>query len=288
MGSLTKAAGERGTTQPEISRQISILERKCGGRLFYRTGRGVTPTELGQEVLNRVKEILDHVDLLTQDVNSAAGMVAGDVRIGVLPWMYKCVVYPLFCLTRERFPEVRLHVFEGSGDQIDEWLLSGHVTIGLPYRYGSGTGNKNEQRLLATDFFLIGLAGDSLTSGKTLDFSRLSGVPLVLPGVPHHVRIALDEIARNSRISLNVVLRADSLQIQKQMVLNGKGYAILPRFAVIEELEGGALQAVKIVKPNLGRTVVLAMTSARPVSLASREVGRLIIELVADGALSPR
>ncbi len=40
LGSLTKTAQLYRTTQPHISRQISGLERECGGRLFQRTGRG--------------------------------------------------------------------------------------------------------------------------------------------------------------------------------------------------------------------------------------------------------
>ena len=44
VGSLSKVAVTYGTSQPHISRRISVLEHECGGRLFERTGRGVSPS----------------------------------------------------------------------------------------------------------------------------------------------------------------------------------------------------------------------------------------------------
>lgn len=45
--SLTKAAVMLDSVQPAISRKIAHLERECGGRLFHRTGRGLTSSVAG-------------------------------------------------------------------------------------------------------------------------------------------------------------------------------------------------------------------------------------------------
>src|SRR4029078_1876019 len=55
LGSLSKVALVYGTSQPNISRQISELEKECGGRLFERTGRGVVLTELGDRITPKVR-----------------------------------------------------------------------------------------------------------------------------------------------------------------------------------------------------------------------------------------
>ena len=86
-------------------------------------------------------------------------------------------------------------------------------------------------------------------------------------------------MARRKQIALDIVLAADSLQIQKEIVLNGDGYTILPRHAVLTEIEAGTLQAARIINPRIKRTVVLVTTSARPLSLACREVAKLIRQL---------
>ena len=278
LGSLTKAAAARSSAQPVISRQIAALERECGGRLFARTGRGMELTDLGQRILPRIKAILASADELSEDVGANAGLPIGDVRIGSLPSLYKLLMVPLFRIVRERFPRIHLHYFEGSGGQIDEWIANGYVDIGLPYRYGKRLPT-DTQKLIAVDSCLIGPAGDKLTAARSVEFEQLAGIPLVLPGTPSMVRLMLDQLARRKRIAFNIVLEADSLQIQKEVVLNGYAYTINPRHAALTEIEGGLLQASRIVNPAFDRTVVLLTTSARPPSLACREVAQLIRQL---------
>ena len=283
LGSLTKTAVSRNSTQPVISRQIATLERECGGRLFARTGRGMALTDLGQRLLPRVKTLLDEAKQLSDEVSADGGMASGEVRIGALPSLYKLLMCPLFRVVRTRLPKVRLHVFEGSAGQIDEWVSNGFVDIGLPYRYGKRPPG-DAQTLIDADSYLIGPAGDRLTAQRTVDFVELTGKPLVLPGEPSTVRVMLDQLARRKRITLDIVLAADSLQIQKEIVLNGDGYTILPRHAVVPEIEAGTLQAARIVNPRIKRTVGLVTSSAKPLSLACREVSKLLRQLAESTA----
>ena len=280
VGSLTKAAVARSSAQPAISRQIAALERECGGRLFYRTGRGVALTQLGERMLRRVNAILEQTELLSQEIGDSAGVTSGEVRIGTLPSLYKSLVWPLFLGVSERYPSIRLRIFEGSGGQIDEWLSNGYVDIGLPYRYGRRL-PRDVERLIAADSYLIGHRAERLTAATSIDFDLLDGRPLVLPGAPSNMRVSLDQIAKRKRIKLNVVLEADSLQIQKEFVFEQHGFTVLPRHAVLGELQAGTLQAARIINPVVGRTVVLATSTARPVSLAAREVAKLVRELCA-------
>lgn len=275
LGSLTKVAAARSARQPVISRQIAALERVCGGRLFARTGRGMTLTDLGQRLLPRVKVMLEEAKQLSEEVGATAGLATGEVRIGALPSIYKLLICPLFYATRERLPKVRLHVFEGSGGQIDQWIANGYVDIGFPYRFGARP-PPDALQLIADDSYLIGPAGDRLTASSTVEFAQLADKPLVLPGAPSVVRANLDQIAKRKKIVLNIVLAADSLQIQKEVVLSGHGYTILPRHAVLTEIELGTLQAARIVNPAIKRRIALVTTSARPLSLAAREVAKLI------------
>lgn len=277
-GSLTKVAAARSSRQPVISRQIAALEHKCGGRLFARTGRGMALTELGQRLLPCIEAVLVDAKRLSEEVSAAGGIAMGEVRIGAPPSLYKLLICPLFRVTRERFPKVRLHVFEGSGGQIDEWIANGYIDIGLPYRYGKRLPS-DAQQLIPAHSYLIGPAGDRLTRSPTVEFVELDRKPLVLAGSPSIVRVMLDRLAKRKHITLDIVLAADSLQIQKEIVLNGYGYTILPRHAVLTECESGILQASRIVNPGIERTVVLVTTSTRSLSLACREVAKLIRQL---------
>lgn len=277
-GSLTRAAATLGSSQPALSRQIAKLEEECGGQLFLRTGRGVTLSPLGERVLPRVQAIDQGAQDLNSELDEGVAAPSGEVRIGALPSLYLSLVVPLFKLLRGRMPKVRLHIFEGSAGQIDQWLATGFVDIGLPYRYGKNMADV--ERLVNVTTYLVGPHGDRLTAAKTLKFVQLDGVPLVLPGSPSGVRRLLAQLARKANIQLNVVIEADSTQIQKAMARDGGAYAVLPLHAFAEEMKSGVVQASRIVEPRIDRAIAMGMTSARPATQASREVAKVIRRLM--------
>jgi DNA-binding transcriptional LysR family regulator len=123
---------------------------------------------------------------------------------------------------------------------------------------------------------LVGPAGDALTARASVPFGRLAGVPLVLPGPPSGLRAILEGLAARRKIRLHVALEADALSLQKSIVAEGDAYTVLAFQAVHGEVEAGRLQAARITQPVIERTIALAATRARPLTLAAREVLRLV------------
>jgi DNA-binding transcriptional LysR family regulator len=277
-GSLTRAAVMLGQPQPAISRQISRLEGECGGRLFNRTGRGMTLTQLGEVLLPKITMLLQQASELSAQLDEGTRLPSGEVRLGALPSLYTVLAVPLFFDLRKAFPGIRLQIFEGSAGQIDQWLANGFVDIGLPYRYAK-TYQAGVDPLVHVSSYVMGAPSTELTANATVRFAALDGRPLVLPGTPSSVRLALDQMASQAGITLNVVLEADSTQIQKAIAKLGGAYAVLPAHAATEEIEAGSLQISRIVEPQFNRTIVLAMTGARPPSRAARQVARTVREI---------
>jgi LysR family transcriptional regulator, nitrogen assimilation regulatory protein len=281
LGSLTKAAVMLDTAQPAISRQIGQIEREWGGRLFHRTGRGVALTELGERILPRAKALLAQAGELAEDIKGTAGVPSGDVRIGVLPSLSQPLISQLFRRTRASFPKVRLHIFEGSTGQIEEWLASDRIDIAIRYRYGRSL-PRGELALAAVDTCLIGGAGDPVTRSPTVRFARLDRLPLVLPGPPNALRVLLDQTAKRLRISLAVVMEADSLPLQTEAAAENQCYTILPVHAVHAALQAGRVQASRIVSPGIARTIALGTTTQRPLNAGGREAVKLVREIVSE------
>ncbi|HEY9279844.1 MAG TPA: LysR family transcriptional regulator [Eoetvoesiella sp.] len=277
-GSLKSAAAILGMPQPAVSRQIARLEVECKGRLFDRTGRGMRLTELGLRILPQIERVLTETEILTEQITATAGLAFGEVKIGALPSLYLTLIVPLFFLIRDRYPGIRLQIFEGSAGQIDQWLTTGHVDIGLPYRYGSAA-HRDGDTLITAESCLIGPMGDTLTKKRSVRFAQLDGLPLVLPSAPSGVRATLDKLARKEKIILNVIAEADSTQLQKAIVEKGGAYTVLPRLAIASELENGQLQAAKIIDPIIERKITLATTDAHPSSHAARTVHKAIREI---------
>ena len=280
-GSLTKAAVMLDTTSSAISRQMANFESECGGRLFHRTGRGVTLTELGLRILPRVQAVLSNVVDLADEIKGNAGVTSGEVRVGVLAAPGATLLPRLFEQLRVLHPAIRLHVLEGSSGQIDEWIANGHVDVALVARQ-SQKFSPNEFPLATSHSYLIGPKGDRLTRGAAIDFDALHGLPLILPGLPNSMRRTVENLMKQKNLQLNIVMEADSLMVQIAMVTHRCGYAILPRHAVNDGLQAGLLTASQIVNPTMARTVTLTSTTHKPSTLASREVLRMIRGIAGD------
>lgn len=264
-GTLSRPAQAAGIAQSVVSRRIAALEQELGGKLFHRTGRGVALTEVGQRTLPRVRSILLEAERLTEDVHGSSAVVRGDVRIGMLTSMVHPLLGELYRIVRTQLQGVRLHVLEGTGGQLEQWLASDEIDIGiLPRRQRAGAAAAH---LLRMALHLVGPPGDVLTQRATVRFSRLDRLPLVVPAPPSALQRILKREARRQGISLSVAMEADSLTIQKEMVATAGVYTILGIQAMQRELSEGTLQAAKIVDPVIERDVVLT-TGRKKASLS--------------------
>jgi DNA-binding transcriptional LysR family regulator len=282
LGSLSKVALAYGTSQPHISRQISDLEKECGGRLFQRTGRGVVLTELGQRIVPRVHAWMASTEQLVNDVRTSAGTPIGKVRIGSLPSTAHPLVSTLYKQLRERYPLIQLAVREGQGSQLETWLEDGSVDLAILYRT-SPLPKNGDIYLVETSTYLVSAAGDPLTSRPTVPFSALNDLPLVLFCRPSSWRNHLEEISAERGVSLNVVLEADSISLQTQVVSEGGVYALLGPYAVDATSKQRLVQSAKLVAPVITRHIALSMSRHGGVTLACRTVMQVAREIAKSG-----
>ena len=278
VGSFSKVAVTYGTSQPHISRQIGELERECGGRLFQRTGRGVTLTELGQRIAPKVRAWLANTEQLVNDVRRSAGTPIGKVRIGSLPSTAHPLVTTLYKRLKERYRLIQLSVREGQGAQLETWLEDGSVDLAILFRT-SPTPKDGDIYLAEVQTYLVSAAGNRLTSKKTVPFSALNNLPLVFFCRPSTWRNQLEELAAEHGVALNVALEADSLSLQTNIVAGGGIYALLGPYAIAAAAKTCTIQSAKIVSPSVNRHIALAMSRHGELTLACRTVMRVTKEI---------
>src|SRR3954447_14045325 len=82
-GSFSAAGQALSLTQPAVSRQVSLLERRLGTQLVRRTRQGVLATEAGELLMLHTEAVLGRLELAETDVAALAGLRVGRVRIGM-------------------------------------------------------------------------------------------------------------------------------------------------------------------------------------------------------------
>jgi LysR family nitrogen assimilation transcriptional regulator len=276
LGSITKAAVTQDVPQSMVSRHIAQLERECGARLFRRTGRGVVLTEFGELIFPRIQALIDASNQLVDDIQSSGGQPMGEVRIGLLPSTVPLLAGKVFGAVHERFPQVQLHLTEGSSAQLEEWLGDGRLDMSFLLREAD-TFQGVEPVVMRLPLHLVGAAADPLTQRKTVYFQELEGLPLILPSSPHLLRARLDRMALDRGMTLRVSVEADSIRLQHEIAAAGGGYAITVGPSRANSLPG--LSAARLVRPQLERAIVLGTTVHRAHTLATREVHQLVLRM---------
>jgi DNA-binding transcriptional LysR family regulator len=289
LGSFSKAAAVLSIAQSALSRQMVELETEFGARLLHRTGRGAVPTEFAQRILPRVRALLLEAEQLSADIEAARGTPTGQVNLAVLASLGTSLLTPLLSRISERLPGIQMRVLEGLTDHIDEWLVTGRVDIGVLYgkRRNPAAG---DEPLFSTRLYQISAPGEQPQKTGTVPFTLLAKLPMILPGVPNGLRVLLDDISKTQEVSLEVVLEIDSVATIKELVALGNRHTILPLYAVQREVRNGALIAAPIKQPEINRTILMAVSTQRPMSRATGEVAgvirQLAKELTAEGSLS--
>src|SRR5512142_953572 len=107
---FSAAARKLHLSQPAISFQIQALEQQLNVQLFQRTGRRITLTEAGRDLLPMAREMLNYSTRIEETMCARQGIVKGAVHIGCSTSPGKYILPHLIGAFRRRYPAVQFSV----------------------------------------------------------------------------------------------------------------------------------------------------------------------------------
>lgn len=287
-GSFTRAAAVHNIAQSALSRRIRDLETELDVTLFYRNGRGVVVTEDGTTLLDRSRKVLADVAHLRHDLGATRTSISGTVTLGVPPSVGLVLLAPLLSQIRREFPGIQMRVIEGFSGHVAEWLAAGRVDLAVLYKVRSQA-LLDAEFLLFEDMYLISACdAPPLGQGDTVALADLVDEDLALPGLPHGLRILVDEACAKAHVTLSVAMELETLPTICDLVISGSIRTILPVTAVQAEYDAGSLIVQKIVDPVISRELILAHAPRRAHAPATRAVVQLIRDQIAELVRSGR
>jgi len=100
--------------------------------------------------------------------------------LGIIPSAAHPLMTPLFERLQTEHPGIRLNIAESQGIGLDSMLHTGAVDLAILFRINRP--NAREEKLLSVAHtYLVSAPGNEITQGPTVNFSRLSGLRLILP-----------------------------------------------------------------------------------------------------------
>jgi len=127
---FAKAAERCHITQPSLSMQVQNLEEELGVQIFLRTNP-VTTTETGRIVVDQAIRILSEAEALHQLVQQERNIIAGRLKIGVLPTLAPYLLPHFLQAFISEYPQLRLSVQELTTEHIIRQLRNGSLDAGI-------------------------------------------------------------------------------------------------------------------------------------------------------------
>lgn len=135
-----KAAQACFITQPTLSAMIQKLEEELDVKIFDRTNHPIRTTDIGIQIVEQAKIVLDSVMELKHKANALNNVLIGKINIGIIPTIAN------FLLPTELFdflnqnPKIEMNIREMNTDNIVKDLKSGELDAGIistPYANAS-------------------------------------------------------------------------------------------------------------------------------------------------------
>jgi LysR family transcriptional regulator, hydrogen peroxide-inducible genes activator len=131
------AAESCSISQSTLSAAILNLEETMDAQLLERDHKTFIFTPLGEEVVRQSRELIQHLDELTDYVKDQGKPMTGIMRLGCIPTIAPFVLSDLLMLTRKNYPELQLLLREDTTDNLLRALKEGEIDIvllALPYQ----------------------------------------------------------------------------------------------------------------------------------------------------------
>lgn len=228
-GSIAEAARHLDLAPTTVAQQIKALEATFGSQLLTRSGRTVKPTEVGDRILGRARELLKDVRDL-HSVASDTGLPAGPLRLGATPTALMGLLPPFMRNWMRQHPALPIYIEPGTSATLLERVSVGeldaaiivHPTFDLPKTCAWRALREEALILLAPSALSV---KDPLATVAEQPFIRYDR--RVVAG-----RMA-DDYLRAHGLRPRAQFELDGIEHIAQLVAEGFGVSVLPDWPVI-------------------------------------------------------
>ena len=230
---ISAAAAKLHTSQPGVSRQIKLLEDELGFELFLREGRSLTRlTQSGQRVYERAQRIQRETQAIKGMSLDVRDEQRGTLSIATTHTQARYVLPPVIAKFREKYPRVRLHLHQGTSEQIAAMLGSEHVDLAIAT--GSREQFANCVLLPCYEWYrrIVVPRDHPLAKAKSVPIEKLAGYPIVTYVFSLSGPSSLPAAFERAGLEPDIALTARDADVIKTYVRLGLGVGIVAAMAI--------------------------------------------------------
>ncbi len=268
LGSFTAAAEQLGISQSAVSHALRLLEKEWGVTLLSRKQAHIETTEVGRNLLIRVRELLGVSEAIRQEVAAVRGLSRGILRVGSFgPSASLWLLPKILDQFRKDYPEIEVFVDEADDDDVSEWIMERRVDVGfvvLPEE------RLDTMPLVEDQLVALIPANHALARKKAVSLAELCESPFIMKIVAGGASAAEKAlVAANLRPA--ITHRYSQIITIIKSVENGDGVSLIADLALSDQVMALCPGVIKkTLSPAVRRSVGLAVHSLKHASPAAR------------------
>ncbi|WP_433797465.1 LysR family transcriptional regulator [Actinoplanes sp. CA-252034] len=274
---FTQAADELGVSQPTLSKQIHTLEMSLGAPLFERIRGGVTLTVAGETLLPLAQRMIADADAARDAVADIVGLRRGEIRLGATPSLCSSLVPAVLRAYRANHPGIRLHVTEGSSQDMIADLLAHTLDLALIVQPEHGVDPALETAELLRESLVVAsvATGPPPTVARQLDLIELRHTPMVMFRDGYDIRDVTLQACERAGFTPRFAVEGGEMDAVLAFVEAGLGVALVPSMVLANR---PLLRATPLAPPGMRRTIALAQRRGAIMSHAAAALREVVIE----------
>lgn len=242
------------TSQPGISKQIRLLEDELGVEIFSRSGKHLTRiTPAGEAILQTTGEILRKVESIKQVAQEFSNDKKGSLSLATTHTQARYVLPSVIQRFIENYPDVSLHMHQGTPMQISEMAADGTVDFAIATEAMELFSDLIMMPCYQWNRAIVVPKDHPLCQLSELTLEEVAKHPIVTYVFGFTGRSKLDEAFMERGLVPRIVFTAADADVIKTYVRMGLGIGIIAKMAYNEELDSDlvALDASKLFKPSI-------------------------------------
>ncbi|MFA5626338.1 MAG: LysR family transcriptional regulator [Thiohalomonadaceae bacterium] len=275
--SFTRAAEELCLTQPAVSMQVKQLESQLDAALFEQLGRKIFLTEMGKEVYQYSRNILQQLDELQGVLSSMKGLDKGRLKISVASTANYFIPALLagFC---QRHPKITVSLDVTNRETLLNQLADNEVDLvvmGQPPK----DADLGYEPFLENPLVIVAPPEHPLAKKKKIPLNALTQEIFLVREPGSGTRIAMERFFSQRGVHITTGMEVGSNEAIKQSVQAGLGLGLLSRDTVEMELTLGRLVILPVSDfPIMRHWYVVHRQGKRLSAIATAFKDYLIVE----------
>ena len=223
------------TSQPGISKQIRLLEDELGVEVFARSGKHLTHiTPAGQIIIDQAGEILRRVESIKQVAQEFSNERSGSLSIATTHTQARYALPSTIRSFMESYPEVSLHMHQGTPMQIAELAANGEVDFAIATEAMEHFTDLVMLPCYNWNRCIVVPRNHPLAKKPDLSLKEVGEYPIVTYVFGFTGRSKLDEAFIRAGVEPRVIFTATDADVIKTYVRLGLGIGIIAHMAYDE------------------------------------------------------